>query len=115
MTKEECRKITTKMIYCGEIEKQDCEVCGSNVKVQCHHIDYEDPLNVQWLCYEHHLEAHGKKIRPYDPKRKKTISVYMTTEQREMLDALRNKKYAHMSLSAMLVDLAIREAKRRNK
>ena len=39
--------------------KQPCAVCGS-LKVEAHHTDYSRPLDVVWLCREHHLELHGK-------------------------------------------------------
>ena len=37
----------------GKLIKQPCEVCG-DVKVQAHHDDYGKPLEVRWLCQEHH-------------------------------------------------------------
>jgi hypothetical protein len=33
---------------------QPCEVCGAT-KVEKHHPDYSKPLEVRWLCREHHL------------------------------------------------------------
>lgn len=44
----------------GELVKQPCEKCGD--KAQAHHPDYSKPLEVQWLCREHHMEAHGKGV-----------------------------------------------------
>ena len=46
----------------GRLIKQLCEVCGSHV-TEAHHDDYSKPLDVRWLCYTHHLEAHGKQER----------------------------------------------------
>ncbi len=37
--------------------RQPCEVCN-NPKVQAHHIDYSKPLEVRWLCLEHHGNRH---------------------------------------------------------
>lgn len=48
----------------GRITRQPCEVCGAQhgdirpdrtkVKVEAHHDDYTKPLDVRWLCTEHH-------------------------------------------------------------
>lgn len=43
--------------------KKPCEVCGEIDGVEAHHEDYSKPLEVTWLCREHHLERHGKKRR----------------------------------------------------
>jgi len=37
----------------GKLVKQPCH-CG-NVKVEAHHEDYSKPLEVKWLCKQHHL------------------------------------------------------------
>lgn len=37
--------------------REPCEVCGE-LKVHAHHDDYAKPLNVRWLCDEHHNEWH---------------------------------------------------------
>ncbi len=48
-------------IYLGNVERKPCEVCGSN-KVHGHHEDYSKPLDVKWLCVEHHTDRH-REIR----------------------------------------------------
>ena len=40
----------------GKIVKQPCEVCG-NPKVLAKHVDYDRPLDVRWLCKEHHRKV----------------------------------------------------------
>jgi hypothetical protein len=45
----------------GSVVPQPCEVCGE-IKVQAHHTDYSKPLDVQWLCFKHHREAHGQVV-----------------------------------------------------
>jgi hypothetical protein len=37
----------------GKIKRLPCEVCG-NPKSQGHHEDYSKPLEVRWLCANHH-------------------------------------------------------------
>lgn len=51
--------LTSNAIRNKRIIKKPCIVCGE-LKVEAHHEDYYKPLEVQWLCRKHHLEAHGK-------------------------------------------------------
>lgn len=44
-------------VVSGALQKQGCEVCGSNV-VDAHHDRYDEPLNVRWLCRRHHVRLH---------------------------------------------------------
>lgn len=37
---------------------EPCEICGSS-DVHGHHPDYSKPLEVMWLCAEHHCEWHS--------------------------------------------------------
>jgi hypothetical protein len=39
------------------IKKKPCELCDE-IKVQGHHYDYDKPLDVYWLCREHHAYIH---------------------------------------------------------
>lgn len=41
----------------GSLVKQPCEVCGSK-NSHAHHDDYAKPLEVRWLCHEHHMNHH---------------------------------------------------------
>lgn len=58
----------------GRLVPQPCEVCGSE-KVQAHHEDYSKPLDVIWLCFEHHRARHGQTadaaegVRSFDVNR----------------------------------------------
>ena len=49
--------ITGNAIRNGKLEKQPCEVCGDSI-VHAHHDDYAFPMQVRWLCNEHHNEWH---------------------------------------------------------
>ena len=41
----------------GRINVGLCQICKSR-EVEAHHYDYTKPLNVIWLCKEHHEEVH---------------------------------------------------------
>lgn len=41
----------------GDIKRKPC-FCGKKENVQAHHSDYSKPLDVEWLCIEHHNERH---------------------------------------------------------
>jgi hypothetical protein len=50
---------TSRAILKGTLVRQPCEVCG-NEKSEAHHDDYSKPLDVRWLCSNHHRMVHGK-------------------------------------------------------
>ena len=47
-------------IRSGKIVRQPCSVCGEK-NAQSHHINYERPFDIVWLCVKHHSEIHQKK------------------------------------------------------
>jgi hypothetical protein len=49
--------ITGNAIRDGRLFVESCEVCGS-WKTHAHHDDYSKPLDVRWLCAEHHSLWH---------------------------------------------------------
>ena len=56
--KTEARNMVSRAIRSGKLVKQPCEDCGAE-KVEAHHDDYSKPLQVRWLCLEHHRKLHG--------------------------------------------------------
>ena len=55
--KRDCHVQVGNAIKYGKLVPQPCEVCG-NADVHGHHCDYNQPLDVLWLCAEHHAEWH---------------------------------------------------------
>lgn len=61
--KEKTRQNTRIALKKGIIKRQtSCQVCGTTKNIQCHHLDYSDPLKVEWLCPSHHYDA-DKNLR----------------------------------------------------
>jgi hypothetical protein len=54
--KDRCRSYAAVYLRRSKITRQSCEVCGE--RAEMHHDDYSKPLEVRWLCREHHLELH---------------------------------------------------------
>lgn len=55
--RQKARMIVRQALLSGKIKKKICDVCGKN-KVHAHHPDYSKPLEVIWLCTEHHYQIH---------------------------------------------------------
>ncbi len=60
-------KVLSRYIYVaalkrGDIIKQPCETCG-DIKVDGHHENYNEPLEIIWLCRKHHQERHAELKR----------------------------------------------------
>lgn len=41
----------------GRLARLPCSECGET-KVEAHHVDYDKPLDVIWLCKSHHAQLH---------------------------------------------------------
>ena len=61
MRKDISRQETKRAILKGIIKVPDmCRDCGANVKLDCHHMDYNNPLDVIFLCPLCHEKRHLK-------------------------------------------------------
>lgn len=56
--KNRARGLVSKAIRSGKISALPCWVCGSE-QSEAHHPDYSMPLDVVWLCREHHKQLHA--------------------------------------------------------
>jgi hypothetical protein len=45
------------MLRIGKVKRENCKICGLT-KSQAHHPDYSKPLEVIWLCSQHHKDLH---------------------------------------------------------
>lgn len=48
----------------GVLVRQPCEVCNRHDRIHAHHDDYTKPLEVRWLCAEHHVAHHRATGQP---------------------------------------------------
>lgn len=46
----------------GRLHRGPCEVCGTTEKVHAHHDDYSKPLQVRWLCFQHHIGGEHERL-----------------------------------------------------
>lgn len=64
--KVKVHKFVGNAIRDGHLTPKPCEVCGcDDRKIEAHHANYKKPLEVIWLCEEHHKILHRefKKYR----------------------------------------------------
>lgn len=66
---------TNNMIRRGHIKRRTCcEACGSRFLVQGHHVHYEFPIELLWLCKTCHEDMHNFGI-PRSPGLKTEFAV----------------------------------------
>jgi hypothetical protein len=59
---QRCNYTFNNAVRDGRIARGPCEVCGTTEDIHGHHDDYSKPLDVRWLCGQHHRELHGQII-----------------------------------------------------
>lgn len=57
-----CHNAVARAIKSGELTRLPCSRCGE-VKSLAHHENYDEPLNVVWLCQPCHKERHKEMRR----------------------------------------------------
>jgi len=55
--KIKARVIVHNAIKSGRLKRGGCEICNKS-NAHAHHEDYSKPLEIHWLCREHHKEYH---------------------------------------------------------
>lgn len=59
--KRKARNEVKNAIRRGVLIKMPCEVCEDK-NTQAHHDDYSKPLEVRWLCPQHHTDLHHNRL-----------------------------------------------------
>ena len=57
--KKKARNAVCIRVARGTMHPEPCAVCESTSGACAHHNDYTKPLDVVWLCSEHHTMIHG--------------------------------------------------------
>lgn len=57
--KYKARSTVTNMLRAGKITREPCFLCGVE-KTQAHHLNYNYPEKVVWLCNQHHGDIHNE-------------------------------------------------------
>ena len=114
MTKLQCRQQTHSLIRKGVIIKETCSACGEK-KVQCHHNDYDNPMDVEWLCIKHHMEKHGKVFTGIKKSRKGKHVVSIPDVLVPQIQDFRKQYFPHLSLPQMLIHCTVEDIKRKEK
>ena len=55
--KYRARMIVNNLLAAGKLSKEPCFLCGEPVTA-AHHVDYEYPEKIIWLCRKHHEDVH---------------------------------------------------------
>lgn len=59
---EKARALAASYQRGGKLTPEPCEVCG-DPETEKHHEDYDHPLDVRWLCHEHHRMVTAGEIK----------------------------------------------------
>lgn len=62
--KYKARTMVSNALKRGQIIRGKCVRCGSE-NTQAHHPDYNQPLNVVWVCFQHHMEIHRQTTQTF--------------------------------------------------
>lgn len=67
------RSVVAYALRTGQLQRLPCQFCGTTSRVQAHHDDYQQPLNVMWLCQRHHAGRHayleyGENVPEHSPE-----------------------------------------------
>jgi len=58
-TRHAARRALRTAIESGRVSPEPCAVCGA-ARVEGHHVAYDMPLCVVWLCRPHHQQLHAE-------------------------------------------------------
>jgi hypothetical protein len=80
----------------GLLKKLPCEKCN-NPKAEMHHLDYNNPLLIRWLCRKCHLEEHDlmTEVEPTNRRRSKIGRKHTCSKCDKPIEENRKGKYAY--------------------
>lgn len=84
------RKATNHALRVGTLTKGPCEVCGEQ-KVDVHHMNYNDPLDVKYLCKRHHRAWH--KENGILPGYNERMAVFISEEAYKVLADMAEREH----------------------
>jgi hypothetical protein len=87
------RQLSNKYYNLGCIRTDyGCEICG-NEDTDMHHVNYEDPLDIRWLCPEHHILADKlmRQGKPFDENRE-WVAQYWPNIRKELAERVAKRK-----------------------
>ena len=85
--RDKTRLETNKAIRCGLIKKpKKCSACKVKKKLDVHHLDYTDHLNVVWLCKKCHFKWHKENVCL-------SIEVGLTQDEAKAIQKIRTKEH----------------------
>ena len=107
------RSYTKRYIKSGWLVKEPCAACGSE-NSEVHHPDYDMPLDIVWLCRDHHLAWHRHEAEAPNAKLQDwIISIAVSCEtfvsqeergswtKRKLSERANDQRRSNSSLSAM--------------
>lgn len=55
-------QLVAQAISKGLMSRKSCVICGFEI-THAHHVNYDKPYDVTWLCHAHHMDEHNKERR----------------------------------------------------
>lgn len=60
--KRSAQQILYRAVKLGRVTRPEtCSRCGALGRIHAHHPDYTQPLLVEWLCHQCHVDIHAAK------------------------------------------------------
>src|ERR1700730_8839309 len=103
--KDHARYVSAKAVERGILKPKPCQVCGAvqnpdGTHIHKHHLDYDKPLEIKWLCrtchFNEHMRLKGKPPNlavPFNPKPTASAEVKRAAETYNKLLAEYKENY----------------------
>ena len=98
------RRLLYREIMAGRIVRPDnCEKCKSKTFTEAHHNNYDEPLNVEWLCKRCHVSKH---TRTASSMKKPKTSISISNHAIALLKELQK----HLGINrSSVIEIIVRE------